>query len=396
MQKRQGETMKITAIRATPVNIPLEKPMWWSGGHYPGTSKIILQVETDQGLVGLGEAPSTDVLPALMDMAERLIGADPCNIAACEGLCVPPWAIVQNTDDATVVKAFGAIEIALWDLRGKVAGEPLYRLLGGAVRLDIPFTEYFGFRADGEMSPEAIVDYCLAMREAHGSTMFEGKLILGDPVLEIDTVRQLRAALGPRDMIRLDSNMQWSLPTAIRVLREIEPFDVRNYEDPVATFDDLARLRLHTAIPFSTHSPDIRRAVAMGVPDFIVTNFAVLGGITRATRFIGACEAMGVGFWCYSGDAGIATAAYLHMSAAQPWITEPSQSLFRWQIGDVIKGGPFRQKDNMVRVPDGPGLGVEIDPAALAHWHAHFVDNGPLDHFYDPATPGRYRRLPLN
>ncbi|WJS87321.1 mandelate racemase/muconate lactonizing enzyme family protein [Paracoccus sp. TOH] len=388
--------MKITALKATPVNIPLDKPMWWTGGHYPGTSKTIIEVETDQGLIGLGEAPSVDVVRSIEAMGERLIGADPLDIAGCEALCVPPWQIVQNTDDSSVVKAFGAIEIALWDLRGKVAGEPLYRLLGGAVRKDIPFTEYFGFRDGGEMTPEAIADYCLAMREAHGSTMFEGKLILGDPLLEIDTVRQMRAALGPRDMIRLDSNMQWSLNTAIRVLREIEPYDIRNYEDPVGTFEDMAALRRHSSIPFSTHAPDIRRAVRMGVPDFIVTNFAVLGGIARAVRFIGACEAMGVGFWCYSGDAGIATAAYLHMSAAQPWITEPSQSLFRWQIGDVIEGGPFRQKNNVVQVPEGPGLGVTLDRAALAHWNRHLVDNGPLDHFHDPAAPGRFRRLPLN
>jgi len=388
--------MKITALKATPVNIPLEKPMWWTGGHYPGTSKTIIEVETDQGLIGLGEAPSVDVVRSIEAMGERLIGADPLDIAGCEALCVPPWQIVQNTDDSSVVKAFGAIEIALWDLRGKVAGEPLYRLLGGAVRKDIPFTEYFGFRDGGEMTPEAIADYCLAMREAHGSTMFEGKLILGDPVLEIETVRQMRAALGPRDMIRLDSNMQWSLNTAIRVLREIEPYDIRNYEDPVATFEEMAALRRHSSIPLSTHVPDIRRAVRMGVPDFIVTNFAVLGGIARAVRFIGACEAMGVGFWCYSGDAGIATAAYLHMSAAMPWITEPSQSLFRWQIGDVIEGGPFRQTNNVVRVPEGRGLGVTLDRAALARWHRHLIDNGPLDHFHDPAAPGRFRRLPLN
>ena len=165
------------------------------------------------------------------------------------------------------------------------------------------------------------------------------------------------------------------------MLREIEPYDIRNYEDPVATFEEMAALRRHCSIPFSTHVPDIRRAVRIGVPDFLVTNFAVLGGIARAVRFIGACEAMGVGFWCYSGDAGIATAAYLHMSAAMPWITEPSQSLFRWQIGDVIEGGPFRQKNNVVAVPEGPGLGVTLDRAALQHWHRHFVDNGPLDHF---------------
>ncbi|WP_343562502.1 mandelate racemase/muconate lactonizing enzyme family protein [Kiloniella sp. b19] len=388
--------LKITKVRVTPINIPLEKPMWWTGGHYPGTSKAIIEVETDQGLVGLGEAPSIDVTGTIEAMGERLIGMDALDIAGCESLCVPPWQIVQNTDDSSVVKAFGALEIALWDLRGKVAGEPLYRLLGGAVRKEIPFTEYFGYRAGGEMSPQAVADYCVRMKEEYGSTMFEGKLILGDPLIEIDTVKALREALGREAMLRLDSNMQYSLPTAIRLFREIEPFDIRNYEDPVATFEEMAELRKHSSIRISTHVPDIRRAVALQAPDYIVTNFAVLGGISRTVRFIGACEAMGVGFWCYSGDAGIATAAYLHMSAAQPWISEPSQSLFRWQIGDVIEGGPFRQTNNVISVPEGPGLGVTLDRDALKHWHNHLVENGPLDHFHDPAQPGRFRRLPLN
>ncbi|MDP3898258.1 MAG: mandelate racemase/muconate lactonizing enzyme family protein [Mesorhizobium sp.] len=387
--------MKITRIAATPVNIPLEKPLWWTGGHYPGTSKTIVEVETDQGIVGLGEAPSTDVVQAIRAMGERLADCDPLDIAGCESRCVPAWQIVQNTDDSSVVKAFGAIEIALWDIRGKLWNQPLYQLLGGAVRKDIPFTEYFGFRDGGETSPREVAEYCLRMREEHGSTFFEGKLIKGDPALEVATVRAMREALGASAMIRLDSNMQWSLTTARRLLRDLEPYDIRNYEDPVATFEEMAALRQHSAIPFSTHVPDIRRAVSLGVPDYIVTNFAVLGGIGRAVRFIGACEAMGVGFWCYSGDAGIATAAYLHMTAAMPWITEPSQSLFRWQVGDVIEGGPFRQTNNVVRVPEGPGLGVTLDRNALAFWHKDFVDNGAIDHFHDPASPGRYRRLPL-
>jgi glucarate dehydratase len=142
--------------------------------------------------------------------------------------------------------------------------------------------------------------------------------------------------------------------------------------------------------------PDIRRAVALGVPDTFVTNFAVLGGINRAIRFIGACEAMNVGFWCYSGDAGICTAAYLHVKAAMPWIHEPSQSLLRWQIGDVIQGGPFKPKNNTVPVPENPGLGVELDRKALEYWHQHYVSNGPMDHFHAPSHPGYFRRLPLH
>jgi glucarate dehydratase len=393
--------MKITKIRVTPVNIPLELPFLWTAGLYPGTSKAVVEVETDQGLIGLGEAPSAHLAPVIESLAPRLIGKDPIDISGIESLCVPPWQIVQNTDDSSVVTAFGGLEIALWDIRGKAWHQPLYRLLGGAVRKEIGFTEYFSFRMtrDGvakEMDPQAIADYCLKMHEEHGSTFFEGKLILGDPRLEIETVHALRTALGPEAMIRLDSNMQWSLATARHVLREIEPYNIRNYEDPVATFEEMAALRRHSSIPFSSHVPDIRRAVALGVPDTFVTNFAVLGGINRAIRFIGACETMGIGFWCYSGDAGICTAAYLHMTAAMPWLHEPSQSLLRWQIGDVIHGGPFKPKNNVVPVPEGDGLGVELDRDALKRWHRHYQENGPMDHFYDPKRPGYFRKLPLH
>lgn len=389
--------MKITKIRATPVNLPLEAPVWWTGGLYPGTSKAIVEVETDEGITGLGEAPSIDAVASVEAMGERLKGADPLDIAACERRCVPPLALAPHSP---AIAAFGAIDIALWDIRGKSAGEPLVALLGGAVRNEIPFTEYFGFRersgdSGGEATPEAIVDYCLKMREAHGSTMFEGKLIRGDPRLEVRTVALLREALGQDAMIRLDSNMQWSVSTACRVLRELEPFDIANYEDPVATFEEMAALREHSTIPFSTHVPDIRRATALGAPDSFVMNFASLGGIGRAIRFIGACEAMGFGFWCYSGDSGVCTAAYLHVVASQPWLREPSQSLTRWQTADVIEGGPFRQTNNVVAVPELPGLGVTLDRQALDHWHRHLVDNGPFEHFHDPEAPGRYRRLPL-
>jgi glucarate dehydratase len=394
--------MKITGIKVTHVNVPLDAPFWWTAGLYGGASKSIVEVETDEGVTGLGEAPwwhFGEVIKA--EIAPALIGADPLDLADCELRSVPPWQITANTGENAASVAFGSVELALWDIRGKVFGMPLYKLLGGAVRKDIKFSEYFSFRArqgdaGGEMTPEAIVDYCLKMREAHGSTIFEGKLIMGDPALEIRTVRMLREALGGQAEIKLDSNMQWSLTTARRVLRELEPYNVRNYEDPVATFEEMAALRQHSTIPFSTHTPDLRRAVALGAPDFFVCNFAALGGLSKTLKFIAACEAFGKGFWCYSNDLGIMTAAYLHVSAATQWITEASQSLFRWQVGDVIRDGPFRQVNNTVRVPEGDGLGVELDPAAMRRWAAHFAKHGPMGHFSDPDNPGRYRRLPLN
>ncbi len=155
------------------------------------------------------------------------------------------------------------------------------------------FSEYFAFRPEGDspkgmMSPEAIFDYCLRMREEHGSTIFEGKLIQGDAQLEIRTVGLLREALGESAQLKLDSNMQWSLTTARWILREIEPYNIRNYEDPVSTFEEMAALRQHSIIPFSTHVPDLRRAVALGAPDTFVCNFAALGGLSRTLKFIAA------------------------------------------------------------------------------------------------------------
>ena len=395
--------MKITAIRATPVNIPLEAPYLWSYGSLAGFSKTIVEVETSDGIVGLGEGPSPANAAVIEhQLAPRLIGRDPFDITGAELVCLPSWraATLSPSTDLGLVRAFGAVEMALWDIRGKAWRQPLYALLGGAVRHDIAFADYFAFRercggAGGESTPEEVVDYCLRLNAEHGTTIFEGKLSTADPEPSIEILRRLRHRLGPSAILRIDSNMAYSLTEARRIARRLADLDIRNWEDPVATMEEMAELRRHTDIPFSAHTVDIRRAVALGVPDAVCTDVNVHGGIGRTVRFIGACEAMGIDFWCYSGDSGIASAAYLHLAAALSWIREPSQSLFRMQPLDVIEEGPFRPRSNVVRVPEAPGLGVTLSRDRLAHCHRLFRDNGPYDKFHDPDRPGVRRRLPL-
>ena len=120
-----------------------------------------------------------------------------------------------------------------------------------------------------------------------------------------------------------------------------------------------------------------------------------IGGIGRTIKFIGACEQLGIDFWLYSGDSGIASAAYLHIAAARQWIREPSQSLFHMQPIDVIEAGPFRPKNNVVKLPNGPGLSVALSRAGLAYCHRLFVEHGPYNKFHDPNLSGVFRRLPL-
>ena len=394
--------MKIVDIRATPVNLPLEAPYLWSYGALPGFSKTIVEVVTDQGITGLGEGPSPANARMIRDaFLPRLVGRDAFDIQGAEEACLPSWRGVGTIDvDLASVRAFGAVEMALWDIRGKAFGLPLHMLLGGMHREEIAFADYFAFRErldgkGGESTPEEVVDYCLRLNAEHGTTIFEGKLSTTDPAPSIRILELLRAKLGPAAILRVDSNKAYSLTEARRIARALEPLDIRCWEDPVATFEEMAELRRHAAIPFSVHTPDLRRAVALGVPDAFCTDVNVHGGIGRAVRFIAACEAMGRDFWCYSGDSGIASAVYLHLAAAIPHIREPSQSLFRQQPLDVVEEGPFRPRNNVVPVPRAPGIGVTLAPDRLAHCHRLFLEQGPYDKFRDPDRPGVMRRLPL-
>jgi glucarate dehydratase len=399
--------MKIRRITATPINLPLEAPYIWVFGELPGFSVTIVEVETEGGLIGLGEAPSPAAARIIQDViAPALIGHDAIDIAGAEFKCLPFWAGVQSINDQARITAFGAVEMALWDLRGKAWNQPLYQLLGGAVRKDIPFTDYFAQRADGplraggsrlkgEQTPEEVAAYCVALHETYGTTFFEGKFSTEDPAVSLRMLELIRRDLGEAVMLRIDSNQAYSLATARRLARPLEELGVRNWEDPVPTVQAMAELRRHCSIPFSTHDTNIAQAMVTKVPDAICGNPAALGGIARLLRFVGACEHAGIDFWCYSGDSGVGSAAYLHLCAALGWIREPNQSLFRMQTTDIIEEGPFVPRNNVVSVPEGPGLGVTLSPDRLVACHRDFVENGPMNKYHDAAKPGTFRRLPL-
>jgi len=400
--------MKIVRITAIPINLPLEAPYVWVFGELPGFSTTIVEVETEDGLIGIGEAPSPQAASIIREtLAPALIGLDAFDIADAELRCLPYFVGVQSINDQARIAAFGAIETALWDLRGKAWKQPLYMLLGGAVRKEIPFTDYFSLRGDGpelsgrarvrgERTPEEVADYCVGLHETFGTTFFEGKFSTQDPKISMRMLELIRKRLGDDIMLRIDSNQAYSLATARRLARPLEELGVRNWEDPVATIEEMVELRRHCSIPFSTHNADLSRAISLRVPDAICGNPAALGGIGRLLRFVGACEHAGIDFWCYSGDSGVGSAVYLHLCAALGWIREPNQSLFRMQTQDVIQGGPFVPRNNVVNVPEGPGLGVALDRDRLAYCHRHFVENGPMNKYHDPERPGTFRRLPLN
>lgn len=372
--------MKIAAIRATPVNIPFTAPYRFSYGSIASLTKTVIELETEDGVIGLGECADGNRAADVLAAGARLVGLDVRDIATAEKRLVPGMRYTPWGNVTAARRVFGGIEMAMWDARGKTEGVPLHLLLGGAVRTEIPHTEYFSYRFagprdPGESSPVEVARYCGHMVEEHGSHVFEGKMGTVGLDEEIVMLREIRAAIGDRPL-RLDANGGWTVPTARETLRRVAAFDIEWFEEPVETYEEMAELRKHSSIGFSAHAIDLPKAVALRCPDTIVTNINEHGGVRRTVDFIRSCEAFGVGFRFHSGETGVASAAYLHLTAAIEHVREASQTLFRWYADDVIEGGPFVMKNGVVRVPDGPGLGVVLDPVALKRCHERFLAEG--------------------
>ena len=372
--------MQISGVRALPVNIPFVAPYRFAYGSIASLTKTIVEVTTDDGVVGYGEAADGDRSAAIMAVAPRLIGHDPLDLDAIEAAIVPGYAYSPWADVLGAKRTFGAIEIALWDIRGKVENKPLYELLGGAVRTEIPLTEYFSYRYPGphhpgESSPLEVARECARLLEEFGGTIFEGKVGTVGVDEELAMVREIRAAIGERPL-RLDCNGGWLVSTARELIPRFDAFDIDAWEEPVEGLEDLRAIRDVTDRPLSTHVTDLPLAKALGVPDVIVTNLNEKGGIRRTVEFVRACQAAGIGFRFHSGETGVASTAYLHMTAAIDHINDASQTLFRWYGDDVIVGGPYVPRGGVVPVPTGPGLGIEIDHEALDRCHRRYLAEG--------------------
>ncbi len=370
----------IRSVRATTINVPMIAPYRFSFGALASFTTTIVEVEDADGLVGIGESPHGDLAALVEAQGARLHGLAIDDLNGCERRCVSPTGFSLWVDAASERRAFGGIEIALWDLRAQRAGAPLVDLLGGRVRDEVAFTEYFALRHGAEETPADVVRYCARMADEHSSPWFEGKLGVLDVETEMRMVAEIASAVGPGALLRLDANGAYTVATARQVVHRVAEIGVGWIEDPCKTLDETARLRADGApVSFSTHIPDIARAARCGVPDGFCLDAAELGGIRRTQDFLRACALIGTDFWCYSGDAGIMTAVYLHLTAAERSMIRPHQALFRFTADVVVEQGRYAPRNGVLPVPDAPGLGVTIDRAALTRLHERYRAEGTMD-----------------
>lgn len=377
---------RIVRVEAWPVNVPLDAPYLFALGTYRGLSHTIVRVTTADGIVGLGEAFSWQDAAIVEALADEIVGQDPLALRDRLGANdTGPLNAYAQFDGVSTQRAWAAIEIALWDIEARRLGQPIHRLLGAQARDAMEVTEYFAFRPDAEPGPQEVAEFCGRMIDEYDAEAFEGKVATESPAVEMEMLRLVRNEIGDREL-RLDANLGWRLSTAIELLPELHALGVSGIEEPVGTWEETAELRRHTTMQFSAHEPDFDRQRALGVPDVFVLSVLSCGGIARTVRTIERCRRDGIGFWFYSGEMGVATAACLQVAAAVEHVGR-SQSLLRWQVDDVIAGGPFVPQGGKVAVPEGPGLGVDLDPTALDRCIHRFADKGAYVIYDAPALP---------
>ncbi|HEU5432886.1 MAG TPA: enolase C-terminal domain-like protein [Thermomicrobiales bacterium] len=401
--------MKIVDVRATPVYVELEAPLLWSMGVEHGTTRTVIELITDEGIVGLGETYGGASIVKRIDAARPLfIGMDPFEVATI----VQRFEVFRVTSEqmaqAAEMKYVGAgIEMACWDAVGKALGKPLYRLWGGAGDTFVPFVAYVFYRRErngvgGEATPDAIVERYGAMVERYGFQGIKFKGGVYDPEQELAAVRALREAYGDQiRFMRFDPNQAWTVETSIRYLIKMEPYDLEYVEDPTWDLEGMSLVRQRVRIPLATNQavisfPQIAPAVRMGAIDVLLCDLYFWGGVSQAKKVAAICETFNIGLAIHSDrDLGIGTAAALHFWASTPMMSHSYDSHYHDQVGDVITE-PFVFKDGGLRAPEGPGLGVELDPDRLAYHARLYDERGDDIEFFDPQQrSGWTPHLPL-
>lgn len=391
--------MKIVDFRATPVTIPMKRPLRWSFGVETTTTRVILELVTDEGLVGIGETRGGDEVVAALNLHRDLfVGTDPLEVS---GVARRFGVFRMTSEQLALVGAAklagAAVEMACWDLVGKALGKRCGDLWGGVANEAVEFSAYVFYRYDQDgrvgtgNSAENAVDHAEELFETHGFRDIKFKTGVLDPRQEIRSVQLMRERLaGTLRNIRIDPNAVWSVDTSTRVLNELEDFDLEFCEDPTWGIEGMSLVRDRTRVPLATNMSvvtfeQIPLSVRNRAVDVILGDMHFWGGPTPVLQLAKICETFNLGFSLHSDrELGISTAAILHLASAETMLNHSIDTHLAEQVDDVITE-PFTFRDGSLEVPKGYGLGVEIDQDKLARWAEHHRKVGEASEFIDPA-----------
>ncbi|MEN3282056.1 MAG: L-Ala-D/L-Glu epimerase [Solirubrobacteraceae bacterium] len=391
--------MKISDLRTTIVAVPQSRQYrssWRSS--YQGSTPhvaVLVELETDDGITGLGEAPvvwaaNAEATVALIDAVRPLlIGADPLNNDTLRRRLYAETGIAHLGQGASW--ALSGIDCALWDTLGRVAGQPLHRLWGGEWRLRSPFY--------GDVPPGELDEMARNAREwvERGFRTLYLKVGFGAD-LDVARVKAIREAVGDGPRIRVDANQAWSPGAARTIIGRLAEFDLEYVEQPTpaSNLDEMAALRKMVAVPILAHEASLTveaslRTIAHQAADALQLDPRFDSGIAGARTAALMAEAAGLPVVTHTwGELGVATAAMLQLHAAHRNFVLDNQTYY-WNLeDDIIEGGLMAWHGCELEVPTGPGIGVELDRDRVAHYaqlYEHEVRDRPRfadpEEFYD-------------
>ena len=353
--------MKIKRIAAYQVDLPLHEGAYrWSGGKSVTVfDSTIVQVETDSGIVGVGEvcplgpfylpAYAAGARAGIAELGPHLMGADPTELGSLN----------RRMDAALKGHPYvkSAIDMACWDILGQAAGMPVCTLLGGRYGPDFVL-----YRAISQESPDAMAARVAGYR-AEGYRRFQLK-VGGDPATDIARIRAVAAVLDPGDRLVADANTGWLMHDAARVVRAVRDVDVY-IEQPCASYEECLSIRRRTDHPFVLDESidglePLLRGHADGAMDVVNLKISKLGGITKLRQARDLCVALGIAMTIedsWGGD--IVTAAIAHLAhSTPPEFLFTATDFNSYVTVSTADGAPRRQNGRMAAATQ-PGLGVQ-------------------------------------
>jgi L-alanine-DL-glutamate epimerase-like enolase superfamily enzyme len=366
------------AVEATPFRIPYRRVHWQAIGALDALENVLIRIKTSSGVTGIGEALTTNkfnsntlrgTTVAIRDiLGPALIGEDPFNLSR----------IWEQMNRARLGETFakGGIDIALHDLVGKLLGVPVVVLLGGRAVESIPI-EGPGYGI-GIMAPTEMAE--VARRAVdHGLSQIEIK-ISGNLAEDVERLKRVREAIGPSPSLKIDMTEGYGVKEAIRAIRALEPYGVQWIEQPVhhSLLEGLREVREAVATPIvvdesATTLEDLLAVIRARAADAVHVKLPVVGGFTVARKMLALTEAAHLQALPGSDTAsGIGVAAVRHFAGSSGSFARGIHgSTLARAVDDVVRD-PETESATELTVPDGPGLGVELDEENLAKYALDF------------------------
>lgn len=354
--------MRIRAVEAVPYALPFRDPYVTARGRLERRELVLVRIHTDEGIEGLGEAVAMSLRggPDTSSLAREIHELGGPRLVGANVDVDPPWP-VESIATGLSRPAAAALEVARLDLAGRLAAVPLWRLLGAESAGPVPCN------ATLVAGPPTAVAADAERWAERGFETF--KLKVGVPG-DVGQVEAVRAAVGDRARLRVDANGVWAPPDAILRLTAMERHGIELAEQPAGDLEDLAAVRNQTAIPIAADesvvgADDARRAVELGACQLATVKLAKVGGIAPARAI--AAELPTYLSSALDGPVGIAAAAHLAqvLRADAPWTGLAQGLATQLLFSDTIAAAQCELSSGYLHLPEGPGLGVEIDDDAL-------------------------------